>query len=366
MGLFNERKSRLLTLMKENKLKSVILSPSANMYYITGFSTFPGERFLASVIVDTGEVIFIVPKLYEQEVKENAYYDSIMTWDDSQNPLHLLEDISAKYGLRDCNIAIEDTMWFTTFEKILKTCNNAAYKMASDIIGQMRITKSEEELKKLRKASQLADNALSNIMGSIKAGITELKLKELLEQEMKVLGLSAPSFDTIIGSGSNSALPHYSAGNKIINEGDAVVIDFGGIFEGYCSDMTRTIIISRASTEYKEVYNIVKEAQQKAIEAVKPGVKACEIDAAARNYITERGYGKYFIHRTGHGIGLEVHETPYIAEKSDLLLKPGMVFSIEPGVYLPEKFGVRIEDLVVVTESGAEVLNSFSKELQII
>jgi Xaa-Pro dipeptidase len=180
---------------------------------------------------------------------------------------------------------------------------------------------------------------------------------------MKNQGLSGPSFDTIIGSGPNSALPHYTAGDKVLNPGDSIVIDFGGMYQGYCSDMTRTVMLGKATSEYKEVYEAVKGGQLRALEAVKPGMKASDIDAAARNYITEKGYGDYFIHRTGHGIGMEVHEEPYINNISDTVLQPGMVFSIEPGVYLPGKFGVRIEDLVMVTETGVEVLNKFSKEL---
>ncbi len=363
MSVYEARKKSLVSLMREEGYKATILSPSGNLYYMTGFDTFPGERFLAAIFTASDEVVFIVPKLYEQEVRETASFDRLLAWDDSQDPAELLLGVVEQYGLHGGSIAVEDTMWFCSFEKIMKAFEGTSFKPASNLVGKLRVKKSPEEIGKLKIAGELADKALANILASIKTGMTELEIKEMLEKEMKLVGLSAPSFDTIIGSGSNSALPHYTAGSKPISEGDAVVVDFGGIFDGYCSDMTRTLFIGKPTNEYVEVYNTVKEAQQKAIDAVRPGMSASEIDAAAREYITSKGYGEYFIHRTGHGIGMEVHENPYISEKSSTILEAGMAFSIEPGIYLPGKFGVRIEDIVVVTESGALRLNNFTKEL---
>lgn len=199
---------------------------------------------------------------------------------------------------------------------------------------------SGDEMDSMRKASGLAEKALGKVIPLIRIGMSENELKDKLEAEMKNQGLTSPAFETIIGSGTNSALPHYGAG-------DSIVIDFGGLFGGYCSDMTRTVYVGKAPEEYRKVYAVVKE--------VKPGIKASQVDAAARRCIEESGYGEYFIHRTGHGIGMEVHEEPYITDSSELIL--------EPGIYLPGKFGVRIEDLVMVTEAGAENLNKFNKEL---
>lgn len=363
MNLYTERKNQLVALMKEEGIKAVMLSPSMNMYYLTGFNTFPGERLLVSILTDAGELIFIAPKMYEQEVKEKAQFDSILAWDDSQDPCALVRRTAADKGLNNGRLAIEDTMWFNNFNKLFKSIEGASYVEASEIIGKMRMRKSKEEVDLLRNASRLADKSLQGIVKHIKPGMKETQIKELLEAEMKKNGLDMPSFDTIIGSGSNSALPHYTAGERVLQEGDSVVVDFGGVAHGYVSDMTRTFMLGKASDEYRKVYEILKAAQQKAIEAVRPGVKANSVDAAARSYIAAHGYGEYFIHRTGHGVGLEVHEMPYITDKNELILEPGMAFSIEPGIYLPGKFGMRIEDLVVVTEDGVEVLNTFSKEL---
>lgn len=364
-GMMNmtSRRNRMTSLMKERGVKAVILSPSMNLFYTTGFNTFPGERLLVSVLDESGEVVFIVPRLYEQEVKEKAVFDRIIFWDDSQDPGDILDALCSEKGYAGSMIAIEDTMWFTAFEKIYDKFKQARFIKASGIIGELRKYKTADEIEMIRKSSELIEKALDNIIPVIKTEMKENQVRDLLETEMKHQGITNPSFETIIGSGPNSALPHYTAGDRMLNAGDSIVIDFGGVYRGYCSDMTRTIMLGRATQKYKEVYETVKEAQRRAVEAVKPGMKASEIDAAARNYIIEKGYGDYFIHRTGHGIGMEVHEEPYISDISKSVLEPGMVFSIEPGIYLPGKFGVRIEDLVAVTENGAEVLNKFTKDL---
>jgi Xaa-Pro aminopeptidase len=354
---------RAVELMKEKNIKALILSPSANMYYLTGFNTFPGERLLVNILTDTGESIFIVPKLYESEVREKAEFDQVISWNDTQNPADIVKSIAESNSLNNCTIAIEDTMWFTAFDKIFNSLKDVHYVHAAEIIGELRQHKTSLEGEKMRNASHTADKALENILHKIRPGLTEIEVRDMLEAEMKKLGATGPSFQTIIGSGPNSAQCHYGTGDRVLQEGDALVMDFGCLVDNYCSDMTRTIVIGQASDKFMSVYAILKRAQQNAIDKVKPGVKASEVDYAARKYISDKGYGEYFIHRTGHGIGLEVHEMPYITESSDVILKPGMVFSIEPGIYLDGEFGMRIEDLVMVTEDGVEVLNQFTKEL---
>ncbi|HYE83577.1 MAG TPA: Xaa-Pro peptidase family protein [Clostridia bacterium] len=363
MGNLTSRKVRITELMKEKGVKALVLSPSMNLLYTTGFNTFPGERLLAAILDDSGEIVFIAPRMYEQEVKEKAIFDRIISWDDSQDPGDILKSLCIEKGYTGVTAAIEDTMWFSAFEKIYSSFKQAKFIKASGVIGELRKYKTADEADKMRKSSELAEQALGRVIPLIKAGMKEIEVRDLLETEMKKQGLMSPSFETIIGSGSNSALPHYTAGDKVLKDGDSIVIDFGGMYQGYCSDMTRTVMLGKATPEYREVYETVREAQRRAAEAVKPGMKASEIDAAARNHITEKGYGEYFIHRTGHGIGMEVHEEPYISDISKAVLEPGMVFSIEPGIYLPGKFGVRIEDLVMVTETGVEVLNKYTKEL---
>ncbi|HYF82542.1 MAG TPA: Xaa-Pro peptidase family protein [Clostridia bacterium] len=357
------RKDKLTAVMKEKEIKALVLSPSMDMLYTTGFNTFQGERLLVSVLDASGDIVFIVPKMYEHEVRGKAIFDRIIAWDDSQDPKEILDLLCHEKGYSEGAVAIEDTMWFNIFEKIYEAFKGARFIKATSVIGELRKHKTTDEADKMRKSSELADKAVARTIPRIKAGMRETEVRDILEAELKMQGMSSPSFETIIGSGPNSALPHYTAGDRILQAGDSIVMDFGGVHQGYCSDMTRTVMLGKATSEYREVYETVKEAQRKAIEAVKPGVKASEVDAAARSYITAKGYGDYFIHRTGHGIGMEVHEEPYISNISKSILQPGMVFSIEPGVYLPGKFGVRIEDLVMVTETGVEVLNKYTKEL---
>lgn len=363
MNSYKAIMEKAVALMKQKNIKALILSPSANMFYLTGFSTFPGERLLVNVLTDTGENIFVVPKLYESEVREKAVFDQIISWNDTQDPSYIMKTIAEKYQLSKCTIAIEDTMWFTLFDKIFNSFEEVQYIHAAEIVGELRQQKTSLEGDKMRKASRTADKSLENILHNIKAGMTETEVRDMLEAEMKNVGATSPAFQTIIGSGPNSAQCHYGTGDRVLQEGDALVMDFGCLVDNYCSDMTRTIVIGQASDKLKSIYAILKRAQQNAIDKVKPGVKASEVDYAARKYITDKGYGEYFIHRTGHGIGLEVHEMPYITETSEVILKPGMVFSIEPGIYLDGEFGLRIEDLVMVTEDGVEVLNQFTKEL---
>ena len=363
MKTYKSVKEKAVALLKQKKVKALILSPSANMSYLTGFNTFPGERLLVNILTDTGENIFIVPKLYESEVREKAEFDQIFSWNDTQNPVDIIKIVSEKYNLSNCSIAIEETMWFTAFNTIYTSLVDVNYIHAAEIVGELRQCKSSTEQDKMRKASHAADKALENILNNIKPGLKESEVRDMLEAEMKKIGTSGPSFQTIIGSGPNSALCHYGTGERVLQEGDSLVMDFGCLLDNYCSDTTRTIVIGQASDKFKSIYAILKKAQQLAIDKVKPGVKACEVDYAARKYIADNGYGDYFIHRTGHGIGLEVHEMPYITESSEVVLQPGMVFSIEPGIYLEGEFGMRIEDLVMVTEDGVEVLNQFSKDL---
>lgn len=363
MKVYKDVKQKAIKLMEAKGIKAMVLSPSSNMFYMTGFNTFPGERLLVNILISSGESVFIVPKLYESEVREKAEFDEIYSWDDTQDPKKIIKSIAEKYKLQDCTVAIEETMWFTAFDKLFSTLKGAKYVHAAEVVGELRQCKNAAEAEKMRKASQIADQALSNIVDRIKPGLIEAEVRDMLEAEMKNLGAQGTSFPSIIGSGPNGALPHHGTSDRVLREGDAVVMDFGCIADDYCSDTTRTLVIGKVSEKFRKVYEILKQAQQLAIEKVRPGVMAKEVDYAARKHIRDNGYGEYFIHRTGHGAGLEVHETPYITESSEVILKPGMVFSIEPGIYLEGEFGIRIEDLVMVTEDGVEVLNSFTKEL---
>jgi Xaa-Pro aminopeptidase len=236
--------------------------------------------------------------------------------------------------------------------------------LASEIIGPLRMRKSKEEIDYLREAASIADAVLHEVLGEGIEGLTELELAAQLEYEMKKRGAEELAFETLVASGPNSAFPHHRAQDRVIEEGDVVVIDYGCRFNGYHSDTTRTVVCGVPSTKVEEVYRVVQRAQEKAVQAIRPGIAAEEIDRVAREEIAQAGFGDNFIHRTGHGIGLEVHEAPFIVAGNRQLLEPGMTFSVEPGIYISGEFGVRIEDIVLVTDDGVERLNRNRRELQ--
>ena len=226
---------------------------------------------------------------------------------------------------------------------------------------KLRVKKDEEEIAVIREAAKLADAAYAHILHYVRPGVTELDLAAELESFMRKNGASGPSFDTIVASGERSAMPHGVASTRKLQPGEFVTFDFGAYFQGYCSDLTRTIVVGEPTDRHREIYNIVLEAQERALAHIKPGMTGREADALTRETIARYGYGEFFGHGTGHGIGLEIHEAPRLSQRSDTVLEPGMVVTVEPGIYIPGFGGVRIEDDVVVTESGIRVLTSSPK-----
>jgi Xaa-Pro aminopeptidase len=366
MDVYQFRVNEVKRKMKESGLNSIILFPSPNLYYITGFKAFPEGRLLLAVIPSDGEPFFFAPKLYYSQIHKESWVKEIFLWTDDEDPYPILRKIMKDKGLNNGKIAVDDTMWAEQLLNIVNILPNIEFVPVGDMINSIRLTKTEEEIENIKQASKIVDKVIGVISKSIKAGMTEREVAALMEYEMRKQGSEGPSFETIVGSGPNSALPHYSAGERELKEGEFVVLDFGATYMGYCSDTTRTLCIGDPTPKMVEVYNIVKEAQEIGVKSVKPGIKAMEVDKAVRDYITQKGYGEYFTHRTGHGLGLQVHEEPYISSASNTILHPGMVFSIEPGIYIEGEFGVRIEDIVVVTETGCERLNNFNRELIII
>ena len=363
MNIYESRLNKLRESMRNENLKGTILFPSSNQYYMTGFKTHAGERLLLTVIPTEGEAFFIAPKLYESQIKKESTIKEIITWTDDENPYEILKDIMKDENLVEGKMAVDDTLPAGWLLNILNILPNIDFTPVGNRINDLRLTKSQEEIEKIRKSSKIVDEVVGVLKESLKPGMTEIEVAALMEFEMRKRGSEGPSFETIVGSGPNSALPHYNAGGRVLESNEFVVLDFGAIYEGYCSDTTRTLCIGEPTDKMKEVYNIVKEAQEIGAKTVKPGIKAKEVDKAVRDHITKKGYGEYFTHRTGHGLGLEVHEEPYISGVGETELKPGMVFSIEPGIYIEGEFGVRIEDIVVVTEDGCESFNNSSKEL---
>lgn len=366
MDIYKSRLDIVKKKMKERGIDGLFLFPSSNQYYLTGFRTFPGERLLLTIIPVEGEPFFIAPMLYVSQVEKESWIKDIITWGDEDKPYELLRRIMEQRGLNRGSFSVDDNMYAVQLLSIIKALPQIQFLPMGDLLGSLRLSKSPEEVDKIREAGRIVDEVVEEVRKGAKPGMTEIEIAALMEFEMRKRGSEGPSFETIVGSGPNSALPHYNAGERRVNSGEFMVLDFGATYKGYCSDTTRTLCMGEPTAKMREVYNVVKEAQEIGVRTVKPGIKAKEVDEAVRKYITDKGYGEYFTHRTGHGLGLEIHEEPYISGISETVLKPGMVFSIEPGIYINGEFGVRIEDIVVVTEDGCERLNNYPRELTVI
>ncbi|WP_440772716.1 M24 family metallopeptidase [Natronorubrum sp. DTA28] len=363
----------------------LVCFPSPNLTYLTGFEESPSERHLLLFVPRVGTPTVVAPTMYDRQLADVPIDDpslEIRLWDDSDDPVAVIDGVleelleqgrgndsttSDGTGDEPPTILVDDRMW-ATFTQDLRACvPDARFGLASDVLEDIRIRKDEVELDALRRAGAIADRVSLEIRsrGDDLLGTTEAELASEIERLLAAEGGGKPAFETIVASGPNGAQPHHHSGDREIERGDPIVLDFGAFVAAdleagtgrYPGDQTRTIVVGEPSDEYERVHEVVREAQQAAVDAVEPGVRAGAVDRAARTTIEAAGYGDAFVHRTGHGVGLEVHEPPYIVEGNDRKLEPGMVFSIEPGVYLEGKFGVRIEDLVVVTEDGAERLN---------
>nr|WP_303648842.1 Xaa-Pro peptidase family protein [Haloarchaeobius litoreus] len=344
---------------------AAVLFPSVDMGYLSGFTDEPMERHLLLFVTPDEPPVFVAPAMYESQILGESVVDDVRVWDDGGDPLELVEEVASECGLHGGRLLVDDRMWARFSQDLRSVLPDASFGLASDVLAPLRIRKDEGELDALRAAGEVADRAVMAVrrLGSEVVGFTEAELAQEIEAQLAEFGGTGVSFEVIVGSGPNGAQPHHRHGQREIRPGDPVVLDFGTRVDGYPSDQTRTVVFAGdPPAGFDEVHDVVREAHDAAVDAVEPGVAAEAIDAAAREVIEEAGYGEQFVHRTGHGVGLEVHEPPYIVEGNETALEPGMVFSVEPGVYVEGEFGVRIEDLVAVTENGHERLNDSSRD----
>jgi len=338
-----------------------IIFPGSNLYYLTGLDPLGTmERPFFLVVPDASSPFFIVPQLYWNELKESF---SIRVWKDEDDPYTLLGE-EIKNGRR-LTIAVEDSLPVGAFFQLKKKFPDAEFKSINPILYELRLIKGEEEVDLIRRASRIVDQVFEELTKDSLMNMSEIEVAEMIINLIKEKGGDGPSFDPIVASGSNGSNPHHKPSAKKILKGDMVVLDFGAKFRMYCSDITRTVAIGNVSSKGREIYDIVLNAQENAFQKVVEGVGVNEIDLAARRYIEAKNYGEYFTHRTGHGLGLDVHEPPYITKTNVTNLKDGMVFTIEPGIYLPGKLGVRIEDDIHVSNKGRR-LTEANRELLVL
>jgi len=361
--VYQSRQKQILQYIQQTQSEAILLMVPKNIYYFTGFLSEPHERFFALHIdSQTGKSILFVPSLDMDAAQAEAVVDEIIPVSDVENPYEIFKQCIGKVTGR---FALEKSyMTISQLEQFNQQIPTFSYEDIETYIWQMRANKSENEIAKIKQAIAISEQALQYTWDQIKIGMTELEVKAELEYQMTILGADAIAFETIVLSGKRAALPHGSAGDTKINRGDFLLFDFGVTKDGYHSDLTRTCIVGEGTEEQIKIYNTVREAYERAIQTVKIGTKLQMIDKVARLFIEEQGYGKYFTHRIGHGLGLDVHEYPSIHSNNEELIQEGLLFTIEPGIYVPEIGGVRIEDDIYITSDGkVEVLSSFTKEL---
>jgi len=348
-----ERLDRAARVTGEAGLGALLVMPGPDLFYLTGHAPPPLERLTLLVIAPGRDPVLLVPLLERPAALASPAADRIevLGWADAEDPYA----VGARL-LPPGRLAVTDQTWASHVLGLQESSAGRTFVAAGRAMPPLRAVKDEEELAALAKAASAADAAFADIVLVQFTGRREAEVAEDLADALRRHGHRTADF-TIVASGPNGASPHHEVGERVMGNGDAVVLDFGGRLDGYFSDITRTVIVGEPPTEFDLVHDVVGRAQQATFEAVRPGAPAEEVDRAARDVIDDAGYGQWFIHRTGHGIGLELHEPPYIVRGNRTKLEVGMTFSIEPGIYLPDRFGVRIEDIVAVTADGARRLN---------
>ena len=352
-----EKLTKLRSMLRQEGIDGLLLTNSYNRTYMTGFTGTAGV-----VLLSAERALFITDFRYVEQAQKQAVGYEIV-----QHTGPITEEVAKRakeLGITKLGFE-QDTLTYSEY-RMYGDKTEAELVPVSGLVEKLRLIKTDAEIKILKEAAQIADAAFTHILSFIRPGVSELAVSNELEFFMRKQGAASSSFDIIVASGHRSALPHGVASEKLIETGEFVTLDFGAYYKGYCSDITRTIAVGEPSQDLKDIYDVVLEAQLRGLDGIRAGVTGKEADALTRDYITEKGYGQYFGHSTGHGIGLEIHEGPGLSIRSDTVLEPGMAVTVEPGIYIAGLGGVRIEDDVIVTKEGNEILTHSPKELIIL
>ncbi|KOG69089.1 aminopeptidase P family protein [Streptomyces sp. NRRL WC-3725] len=361
---YGARMERAVRSAADAGLAGLLVAPGPDMVWLTGYTpTAVTERLTLLVLAPGRDPVLVVPTLEAPDAEQaaGAAALTLRDWTDGKDPYAVtagLVDDRGRFG-------ISDNTWAMHLLGLQRALPGTSYASLTDALPMLRAVKDAAELELLAAAGAAADLAFEEIRKVSFAGRRESDVGQDLAGLLRRFGHSQVDF-TIVGSGPNGANPHHEVGDRVIRPGDMVVLDFGGLKDGYGSDTTRTVHVGEPTEEERQVHDVVRAAQEAGFQAVRPGVACQDVDRAARAVITDAGYGEYFIHRTGHGIGVTTHEPPYMIEGEEQPLVPGMCFSVEPGIYLPGRFGVRIEDIVTVTEDGGRRLNNTTREMVIV
>ncbi|NBI27787.1 M24 family metallopeptidase [Chengkuizengella marina] len=354
-----EKIKQLRTQLSNLGIDAFLITNPQNRFYFTGFTGTAG----IALITET-DTIFLTDYRYVEQARVQTKNFDVIKYQDRNSLFVEVPEVINNLGIKRLGFEQED-MTFSVYSKYNEAIH-AEMIPTEDVIESFRTIKSSQEIELLKSSAKIADSAFEYILGFIRPGITELEISNELENRMRQLGASSSSFDIIIASGTRGAMPHGVATDKVIENGELITLDFGAVYNGYISDITRTISVGTPTDEMRNIYNIVLEAQVRSVEAMQPGIHGKDLDAISRNYINIKGYGPYCGNSAGHGIGLNLWEEPFLSPKSSLTLKSGMVATMEPGIYIPGVGGVRIEDDVLITENGKEVLTHSPKELIIL
>ena len=364
----SERIKRVCEQMKDREINQLIVSDPVSIAYLTGIDYQPSERMYVLLITQEGDSTFFLNRLFnikQDEIKE-------IWFTDTDDYVGLLADqILSHKAQADREVIGVDKVWPARFllpleERLHRENPGIGIVLGSDCVDFCRARKDEDEREKMRRASVINDMVIEKAKGMIKPGITEKELAAFIDAEYLKAGCEGNAFKTIVAFGANAADPHHMSDDSMLEEGSSVVIDMGCKKDGYCSDMTRTFFVGEPEDRKREIYQLVLRANEEAERMIRPGMPIHLLDDCARGIITEGGYGPCFTHRLGHFIGRETHEKGDVSAANTELTAPGMVFSIEPGIYVQGYFGVRIEDLVLITEDGCEILNHVSKEITVL
>lgn len=351
------RLSRMRRVLSDDGMDALLVGPGADLRWATGLDAHVSERLTMLVVPVDGAAILVVPELEAPLARRAGVEEvaSVVSWSETQDPVALVADHLRACDAGDGAIAIQDRIWSQFTLALQAALPSASWVPGSRVMSPLRMAKDADEIAALRAAGAAIDEVHAQVADLLQPGRTEAEVAAKLDTLIRTTH-DATSF-VIVASGPNGASPHHGWSDRVLEVGDAVVVDIGGTLDGYGSDETRNYCVGRVEPDYQALHDVLEAAQRAASESVAPGVTAEAIDAAARDVISAAGHGHHFIHRTGHGIGLDGHEEPWIVAGNPMPVAPGMAFSIEPGIYVPGRHGARIEDIVVVTEDGWEAVN---------
>ncbi|MFI8687160.1 M24 family metallopeptidase [Rossellomorea sp. NPDC077527] len=353
--------------LKEENIDAAFINSTENVFYLTNFHTDPHERLMGLFIFPEAEPFVILPGMEVRQIKDAGWSSEVIGYSDHENPWDFIQEAIQKRSIKGNKVAFEnEVVTYGRSQEFLNIFDAPQIVNAEDKLNEMRLVKDEKEIEIMRRAAKMADFGVEVGVSALQEGITEMEVLAKIEYELKKKGIREMSFSTMVLFGEKGGDPHGNPGDRQLKAGDLVLFDLGVVLEGYTSDITRTVAYKSVSNKQKEMYNTVLKAELASLEASKPGNRIGDLDQIARDIITDAGYGDYFPHRIGHGLGINVHEFPSMSHLNDGILKEGMTYTIEPGIYVPEIGGVRIEDDVLITKDGYTTLTNYPKDLQII